>query len=175
MPLSDTLSLSLLKNGASMIGTGLLYGFLIPIAPFPRLALTAHTQFVMEGMFVLCAGLVLQSKPAGLPKDVDTLAQSLGKWQTRLVYWGATACWIPLTFEALNAWWGTRQTLSIAAEAAHILTDGRDWQETVMFLAHIPPALSMATLWPVIVWKLFSLPGARVSNSQRSTVRVKNK
>ncbi|KAK7903280.1 hypothetical protein LTR67_001298 [Exophiala xenobiotica] len=146
MPSSDTLSLSLLKNGGSMIATGVLCGFLIPIAPFPRLALTAHHLFVMDGMFVLCAGLVLQSKPASLPKDVETLAQSLGKWQIRLVYWGATACWIPLIFEALNAWWGTRQSLPIAAEAAHVLADGRDWQETLMFLAHIPPALPVATL-----------------------------
>lgn len=150
MPLPANLPLFLLQSGSALIAVGIIYGAIVPLTPFPRLGLTAHIQFISEGMFVVCAGLVLHCAPPGLPKRFKTLAESLSPLQANLIFGGCAILWFPLISEALNAWWGTRQTLPLAAEAAHVLVDAPQWQETLMFLAHIPSALPVATVVSVL-------------------------
>src|SRR3954466_6378869 len=41
------LPLSLLRHGSGLIGFGLLFGFVVPLTPYPRLGLTAHIQFAV--------------------------------------------------------------------------------------------------------------------------------
>lgn len=60
---TNNLSLNLLQQGSGLVAFGLYFGFAIPLAPYPRLALTAHIQFIVEGTMVLAAGLLLPSTP----------------------------------------------------------------------------------------------------------------
>jgi hydroxylaminobenzene mutase len=51
----------LAMNGALMILAGLLCGLTIGAAPYPRLMLTAHIQFLVNGMMSVFAGLMLKT------------------------------------------------------------------------------------------------------------------
>ena len=52
---------SLAANGALLILTGLLCGLAVPAASYPRLMLTAHIQFLVNGMLSVFAGLILRN------------------------------------------------------------------------------------------------------------------
>ena len=50
----------ILIHGLALILAGLVWGFIVPTTPYPRLALGAHVQFETNGMlFVLLAVLLL--------------------------------------------------------------------------------------------------------------------
>ena len=150
------LPLSLIRHGGGLIACGMLFGFVVPLVPYPRLGLTAHIQFCVQGFTVLLTGLVLQSDLTGSsssPDGEDTqqrrqLADSLGWWQKQVIYWGCTSIWATMIAEAGNAWWGTRWTLPIAHQAAGIL--GRDvaarWMEMVVAVTHFPLGFPLASV-----------------------------
>ena len=52
--------------------------------------------------------------------------------------------------EVANAWWGTTQTLPIAASQAGA-TGGEPWQELVVKLTHIGAALALIIAWSLLV------------------------
>ncbi|ODA76891.1 hypothetical protein RJ55_07407 [Drechmeria coniospora] len=149
--------LHLLRHGCGLIAFGLLFGFVVPMTPYPRLALTAHIQFCVEGTMVLAAGLLLQSDPfASGNGKTRPLADRLGPRQTTLIYFGLSSIWITLFSEALNAWWGTRWVLTLAHEAAGLKGDtAAVWMEEVVKLCHWPPAMLLATVFPTILYALF--------------------
>lgn len=145
------LPLSLLRHGSGLIGFGLLFGFAVPFTPYPRLALTAHIQFAVEGTMVVAAGLLLDSKPFRNPSGQatdKTVAEYLVPWQRRVVYWGLTGIWVTLLSEAANAWWGTQWVLKIAHDAAGLTGDGPAsiWMERVVAVAHKPFAALLAVV-----------------------------
>lgn len=124
---TNNLSLHLLRQGSGLVAFGLFFGFAIPLAPYPRLALTAHIQFVLEGTMVVAAGLLLQSTPfttvtstSGKVTEVPRarVADRLSKWQRNVISWGCMGIWVTLLTEAANAWWGTEWVLTLAHEAA---------------------------------------------------------
>ncbi len=149
---SNHLPLALLRHGSGLIAFGMLFGAVIPLATYPRLALTAHIQFIVEGMMVLVAGLLLQSGPFTKvnPPSRETkehrssamLADRLGKRQTALIYWGFVGIWVTLLSEAANAWWGTQWVLTIAHQAAGLQGPGpaQLWMEIVVAITHWPAA-----------------------------------
>jgi hypothetical protein len=154
----SNLPLHLLRHGSGLVGFGLLFGFLVPYTPYPRLGLTAHIQFAVEGTMVLAAGLLLQSDPFGNTKSTAAsvpLAQRLGYWQRRVVYWGMAGIWVTLLSEAANAWWGTRWVLKLAHQAAG-LSGGEGpaerWMEVVVSVAHKPFAMMLATVVSDSYW-----------------------
>jgi hypothetical protein len=56
-------SLSNLRQGAVYMLVGLVWGMVVPAAPYPRLALTAHVQLTANGVMFLVAGLVIAHLP----------------------------------------------------------------------------------------------------------------
>ncbi|KAL7916453.1 hypothetical protein GGI35DRAFT_473732 [Trichoderma velutinum] len=162
----STLPLSLIRHGGGLVGFGMLFGFLLPIVPYPRLGLTAHIQFGVQGCMVLVTGLVLQSDPLASPRSQDAetpghrvqLADRLSWWQEQMIYWGCAAVWATLLAEAGNAWWGTKWTLPIAYQAAGLLGGSHEaarWMELVVVATHFPLAIPLASMWPIILSKLW--------------------
>jgi hypothetical protein len=79
----------ILLHGLALILAGLVFGFALPLTPYPRLALGAHIQFVTNGMlFVVLAIVVLKVPHRAGPKSVGVMlasACSRGSWPcTRL-------------------------------------------------------------------------------------------
>ncbi|GAB1316945.1 hypothetical protein MFIFM68171_07155 [Madurella fahalii] len=174
-PIWDPLPLSLVRHGAALISSGLVFGFVVPLATYPRLALTAHIQFAVQGTAVVAAGLLLNSTfaPAptapspsragsepgtGFPGQAATrLVDRLAAWQRKVVYWSIVGIWPMLLTEVGNAWWGTTGLLKIASEAAG-LGGGKGpaaaWMEVVVELAHKACAVGLVFVWPIILYGL---------------------
>lgn len=150
----SNLPLYLLRHGSGLVGFGLLFGFAVPFTRYPRLGLTAHIQFAVEGTMVLASGLLLQSDPfaSRTPSEGGSrpipLADRLGWWPRRVIYWGMAGIWVTLLSEAANAWWGTQWVLPIAHRAAGLVGDGpaKRWMEVVVTVAHKPFAMMLATV-----------------------------
>jgi hypothetical protein len=166
--LPHNLPLSLLRHGSALIGFGLLFGFVVPLTPYPRLGLTAHIQFAVEGTMVVAAGLLLNSRPfhqssaasqAGEkePSEGKRVVDYLGPWQQRVVYWGAVGIWVKLLSQAANAWWGTQWVLPIAHDAAGLKGNGpaEVWMERVVEMAHKPSSVLLAFLVSWLLGRVF--------------------
>ena len=97
----------ILLHGMILVLVGLVWGMAVPITPHPRLALGAHIQFVTNGMLFMVLGIVLLS----VPLDV-------GIKSIRAMVVAAWLTWTMALSEVANSWWGTKQTLSIAASQA---------------------------------------------------------
>lgn len=121
----------ILLHGLALILAGLVFGFAPPLAPYPRLALGAHIQFVTNGMlFVVLAMVVLTVPHCAGPKSLRVMLVSA--WLT----------WFMALSEAANAWWGANQMLPIAAQQAGA-AGAAPWQEAVVKLCHLPAALGL--------------------------------
>jgi hydroxylaminobenzene mutase len=128
-----------LIHGMALILVGLLWGFALPLTPYPRLALGAHIQFVTNGMLFVVLGILLVKLPHGVgPKSVCVMVVSA--WLT----------WLMALSEAANAWWGTNQMLPIAAKQAGAL-GAAPWQELVVKLCHVPAALGLILSWTLLI------------------------
>jgi hypothetical protein len=118
---------------------GLLWGFAVPLTPYPRLALGAHIQFVTNGLLILVMAILLLKLPHHVgPKSAGLML--LSAWLT----------WPMALSETANAWWGTTQMLPIAAGQAGA-TGGLAWQEWVVKLAHLAAGLGLAIAWGLLV------------------------
>ncbi|UNI17099.1 hypothetical protein JDV02_003475 [Purpureocillium takamizusanense] len=164
MSSSSRIPLHLIRHGCALVAFGLLFGFVVPLTPYPRLGLTAHIQFCVEGTMVLAAGLLLQSDPFASTRSASAkpvpLAHKLGPWQSRIIYFGLSLIWVTLLSEAANAWWGTQWVLTQAHAAAGLKGDGpaAQWMELVVEYCHKPPAVLLATVFPTILYALFQEP-----------------
>ncbi|KAK9482019.1 hypothetical protein V1527DRAFT_477712 [Lipomyces starkeyi] len=136
--------LSLIRSGVSLQLFGLLWGMIVQLTPFPRLALTAHIQLMVEGAMVLGAGLLLR-QPNLL---------KLSTLESRIVWWGMTSVWVVMLAECANAFWGTNQILPIAAAAAGA-TGAVLWQEQIMTITHIIPSVGLIGSFVVLVLAIF--------------------
>lgn len=124
-------SRQLVLHGLGLVLAGLVFGFVPPLTPYPRLALGAHIQFVTNGMlFLVLATVVL------------TVPNRSGPGSVRVMVVSAWLTWLMALSEAANAWWGANQMLPIAARQAGA-TGAAAWQETVVKLCHIPAALGL--------------------------------
>jgi hypothetical protein len=88
MTTAHSLPLTLMRSGSSMIAAGICVGFLVPLTKYPRLGVSPHIHFLMEGVMVLSAGVLLYIAP--LPhqahKVTRCLADTLSSWQVKLIY-----------------------------------------------------------------------------------------
>lgn len=135
----QTRARQILIHGLALVLVGIVWGLVIPHTPFPRLALSAHIQAVLNGMlFILMAVLLLT-----LPHKVSA--------RSALVMLGA-ACltWLTVISEIANAWWGTSESLSIAAKEA-VAIGGTVWQEQFVKLTHIPAILGLILAWILLI------------------------
>lgn len=129
----------ILLHGLVMVWAGLVWGFVVPMTPFPRLALVAHIEFEAMGVLFIVEGLVL----AALPHRVG--GRSLGVMM--LAVWLA---WLMILSEAANAWWGTNQMLPIAAGQAGA-SGAAPWQELALKLTHIAAGTGLLVAWTLLI------------------------
>jgi len=129
----------ILIHGMALVLVGLLWGLVVPMAPYPRLALGAHIQFETNGILFIVLGLLLLKLPHRVGRK--------SVWVMLLSAWGA---WCMALSEAANAWWGTTQMLPIAASQAGAKGAG-PWQELVMKLTHMPAALALILSWTLLI------------------------
>ncbi len=94
---------SLYLTGAALMVFGLCWGFCVPHTPFPKLALTAHIQCMVEGMMILLSGMLVEKT------DLIKLSER----QATIVWAGMVGAWPVLLTECANAWWGTSGILPI--------------------------------------------------------------
>ena len=132
-------SRQILIHGMVFVLLGLVWGLVVPTTPHPRLALGAHIQFVTNGMlFIVLATLLL-----ALPHRVGLKSV----WVMVVAVW---LTWGMAMSEVANAWWGTMQTLPIAASQAGA-TGGEPWQELIVKLTHISAGLGLIIAWSLLV------------------------
>ncbi|HEY2342058.1 MAG TPA: hypothetical protein VGH90_03460 [Chthoniobacteraceae bacterium] len=129
----------ILIHGLMQVMAGLLWGFVVPHAPFPRLALVAHVQFVSNGLLLITAAVLLLLLPHRVgPKSIGVML--LAAW----------LIWPMALSEAANAWWGTTQMMPIASAQAGA-NGGAAWQELVIKLTHIAAGLGLVVAWALLV------------------------
>ena len=129
----------ILIHGMALVLFGLVWGFIIPIAPYPRLALGAHIQFETNGMLFIVLGILLLKLPHSVGRK--------SVWLMLLTVWST---WLMALSEAANGWWGTTQMLPIAASQAGA-TGGAPWQELIVKLTHVPAALGLILSWTLLI------------------------
>ena len=141
-------SRQILIHGLTLIMAGLVWGFVVPHTPHPRLALAAHIQFVTNGLLLVVMAMLLLKLPHNVgPKSAGVML--LAAWLT----------WPMALSECANAWWGTTQTLSIAASQAGA-TGGAALHELVVKLTHIGAALGLVVAWALLVAGFWKQPAA---------------
>jgi len=118
---------------------GLLWGFAVPHTPYPRLALGAHVQFMTNGLLIIVMAVM-----------VLVLPHHIGPTSTRVMLIAAWLTWLMALSEVGNAWWGTTQTLPIAASQAGA-TGGVPWNELVVKLTHIAAGLGLVIAWGLLI------------------------
>jgi hydroxylaminobenzene mutase len=129
----------ILIQGMVLVLAGLLWGFVVPHTPYPRLALGAHIEFESNGMLFMILGILLPKLSNGVGRK--------SVWVMLLAVWLA---WPMVLSEAGNAWWGTVQLLPIAAKQAGA-TGGAAWQELVIKLTHISAGLALIAAWILLI------------------------
>lgn len=132
-------SRQILIHGIVLALAGLLWGIAVPATPFPRLALGAHIQFMVNGMLFSVLGIALLALPHAVgPKSVRVMLASA--WLT----------WLMALSEVANSWWGTAKTLAIAASQAGA-TGAQPWQELVVSVTHVAAGLGLVLAWGLLL------------------------
>ncbi|MBL8499442.1 MAG: hypothetical protein LZF84_10625 [Nitrosomonas sp.] len=129
----------ILIHGLALVLVGIVWGLMIPHTPFPRLALSAHIQAVLNGMlFILMAVLLL------------TLPHRVSARSALVMLIAVCLTWLTVISEVANAWWGTAESLSIAAQQAGT-SGGAVWQEQFVKLTHIPAIIGLIVAWILLI------------------------
>lgn len=133
----------LLQVGALLFLLGLLMGLGVPRFTVPRLALSTHLLGIMQGTFLMVAGLLW-------PKL--TLTRSASRVGSGLGTYGCLAAW---TANLLGAVWGAGNTmLPMAAGGAR----GSAFQEGAIRVLLVSAALSLVAVAILILWGLRKSP-----------------
>ncbi|MBI3769276.1 MAG: hypothetical protein HY271_12420 [Deltaproteobacteria bacterium] len=130
-------------NGSLMILAGLLCGFTISAAPYPRLMLTAHIQFLVNGMMSVFAGLILR-----------TSLSRVGRRGGMLIVWGHVSAWAVCFSEVAAAVWGAKKALPIAGAQAGA-SGAAPWEESLVVACHMVPALLLIAAWTLLIWGVY--------------------
>ncbi|HVU85719.1 MAG TPA: hypothetical protein VHD36_00235, partial [Pirellulales bacterium] len=136
----------ILFHGLGMVLAGLVWGFVVPATPFPRLALTAHIEFTSNGVLFIVLAVLLVA-----------LLHNVGPRSAALMLLAAWLTWVMLASEVANAWWGTKSTLPIAAAQAGA-AGAVAWQETAVTLAHIAAGVGLVVAWTLLIVGLARRP-----------------
>jgi len=147
-------SRQILIHGAILVLVGLAWGLVVPATPHPRLALGAHIQFVSNGMLFIVLATALLAFP-----------HSVGLKSIRVMVLAAWLTWAMALSEVANSWWGTTQTLPIAASQAGV-TGAESWQELVVRATHIGAGLALIVAWSLLVVGLLKPASSAASNAR---------
>ena len=127
-------------NGAGLMFVGLISGALIPVAPYPRLMLSAHNAgFTVSGTLSIVAALLVSSALSVVPRRA-----------AGIVIAAHVALWALSLSEVAAAFWGTNQAIPLAAGEAGA-PGGAPWQETIVIVCHAVPALLLMVAWALLV------------------------
>jgi hypothetical protein len=136
-------------NGAGLMLAGLIAGGLIEATPYPRLMLSAHNAgFTVSGTLSILAALLLNSSLSSVPLRA-----------ARVVVWGHVALWVLSLSEVAAAFWGTNQALPLAAAEAGA-PGGALWQERLVTVCHVVPAILLVVAWAILVWGVWRVARA---------------
>lgn len=135
----------LLTAGALLFLLGLLGGFAIPDMANPRMGLSAHLEGVLNGMFLMVAGLAWSRL---------RLSSRLSALAFGLLLYGAFANWLFITLAAI---FGTIALTPIAG-AGHT---GSAWQESLVAAGLISVGVAMVLGGALLVLGFYR--GIRVS------------
>lgn len=139
-------SRQILAHGLMLVMAGLIWGFVVPHTPYPRLALGAHIQFLTNGMLILIMAVLLHTLPNQVgPKSSGVML--LAAWLT----------WAMALSEAANGWWGTTQMLPIAAGQAGA-AGGASWQELAVKITHIAAGVGLVVAWGLLALGFLKTP-----------------
>jgi hypothetical protein len=141
-------SRQVLIHGLLLVLVGLVWGLVVPHTPYPRLALGAHVQFIINGMLLIVLATLLLALPH-LVGAKSVVAMIVSAW----------LIWAMALSEVANAWWGTSKMLPIAAGQAGA-TGGIAWQETIVTLAHVLGGLGILVAWALLVTGFIKRPSA---------------
>ena len=136
---TEVRSRQILAHGLMLVMAGLVWGFVVPHTPYPRLALGAHIQFVTNGMLIIIMAVLLR-----------TLPHQVGPKSSGVMLLAAWLIWAMALSEAANAWWGTTQMLPIAAGQAGA-AGGAPWQELAGKLTHIVAGAGLVVAWGLLI------------------------
>lgn len=132
-------SRKLMQIGMLLFLLGLLVGFGIPSFANPRMGLSAHLEGIMNGMFLVIAGLVW---------DHLQLSDRVKRATYFLLLYGAFA---NLTATTISAIWGAGGgMMPIAAPGM----EAEMWKESVIKFLLISLSLCMVTALGFLVWGL---------------------
>ncbi len=84
----------ILFHGMAMMLAGLVWCFVVPATPFPRLGLTAHIQFTSNGVLFIVLAILLATHP-----------HDVGRRSVAFMLLAAWLTWVMLASEVANAWW----------------------------------------------------------------------
>ena len=131
----------LLQMGALLFLLALLVGFAVPRMAVPRLGLSTHLLGIMQGTFLLVAGLLWPRL------SLSPRSSRVGHF---LAMYGCAAPWVA---NLLGAVWGAGSTmLPMAAGAAR----GSSLQEGAIQVLLVSGALCLVSMALVILWGLRS-------------------
>lgn len=129
----------MLQLGILLFLLALLVGLAVPAFAVPRLGLSAHLLGIMQGMFLIIAGLLWAKL---------RLTRSMSRLGFCLVVYGCFAAW---TANVLAGAWGAGNSmLPIAAGQAR----GSALQEGIITVCLRTAAVSLITAATVIAWGL---------------------
>ena len=138
----------ILIHGMLLVMAGLLWGFVVPLTPYPRLALGAHIQLITNGLLIIVLACMLL-----------TLSHNVGPKSAGVMLLAAWLIWLMALSEAVNAWWGTSQMLPIAAGQAGAKGGGA-WQELVVRLTHLAAGIGLVLAWGLLVAGFLKRPAS---------------
>jgi len=138
-----TLGLGLVRNGAILLTTSLIWGTQISNTPYPRIALSTHVNMLQHGLLSIAAGLVLREH--GLVGKMDD-------WQVWVVFIPHMYLWVLGIASVCNTFWGTNKFLTILAKESDA-PGGKTWQEVFVKCASLGAGL-LIPAWGVLSYKL---------------------
>lgn len=141
----------ILIHGLLLVMVGLIWGFAVPLAPYPRLALGAHIQFITNGMLFIVLSILLLKLP-----------NHVGPKSATVMLIAAYLTWLMALSEAANAWWGTNQMLPIAAGQSGA-TGGEAWQEWIVKLTHLAAGIGLLAAWGLLVKGFLQKPFSKTN------------
>ncbi len=129
----------LIQLGALLFLVALLIGLAVPVFAVPRLALSVHLLGLMQGLFLMIAGILWPRL------TLARRASSVAFW---LLVYGCVAAW---TANLLGAIWGAGNSIvPIAAGAAR----GSELQETVIVVMLRSGGASLIVGTALLLWGL---------------------
>jgi len=142
----------ILIHGLTLVLAGLVFGFVVPHTPYPRLGLGAHIQFITNGLLIIVMAALLLMLP-----------HRVGPKSAGMILLAAWLIWPMALSEVANAWWGTNQTLPLAATQAGA-KGGASWHELIVKLAHIAAGLGLTVAWALLVAGFVRKPATSLSD-----------